>query len=89
MTAGQLAELLRYRMGQALSTDQINLEIWLLACALHAHPADEVPFADLLRMPKLFPFAFTVRLEDLRQHPGFAVRRQGDGWDMVRTIGDD
>jgi hypothetical protein len=70
---------------QVLSTSQVDLEIWLLACALRAHPADELPFADLLCMPELFPFAFTVKLDDLRQHSGFAVQRQGDGWDMVRT----
>jgi hypothetical protein len=70
---------------QVLTTNQVNLEIWLLACAIRAHPADEMPFADLLRMPELFPFAFTVKLDDLRQHSGFAVQRQGDGWDMVRT----
>ena len=70
---------------QVLSTNRVDLELWLLACALRAHPADELPFADLLRMPELFPFAFTVRLDDLRQHHGFAVQRQGDGWDMVRT----
>ena len=69
------------RVFQASSVD---LEAWLLACALHAHPAEELPFADLLRLPELFAFRFTIGVDHLRQHPWFAVQRQGSGWDMVR-----
>ncbi len=64
---------------------RVGLEVWLLACALRAHPAEELPFADLVRLPELFPFRLTARVEDLRQRPGLAVQRQGSGWDMVRT----
>ena len=71
---------------QVLSASSTDLEAWLLDCALHAHPADELPFADLLRLPELFPFRFTLDIEDLRQHPHFAVQRQGAGWDMVRLV---
>ena len=71
---------------QPLSASSTDLEVWLLACALHAHPAGELPFADLLRLPELFPFRFTLDVEDLRQHPHFAVQRQGAGWDMVRLV---
>jgi hypothetical protein len=60
------------------------LEAWLLAAALTAHPAEEIPFADLLRLPELFPFRWTISLDTLRQSPWFAVQRQGSGWDMVR-----
>lgn len=69
---------------QALSASSVDLEAWLLACALHAHPAEELPFADLLRLPELFPFRFTLGLDHLREHPWFVVQRQGAGWDMVR-----
>ena len=71
---------------QALATGHQALELWLVACALCAHPAEELPFADLLRLPELFPFRLTVRVDDLRQHPDFALQRQGDGWDMVRLL---
>ncbi|MBN1137908.1 MAG: hypothetical protein JXM73_15065 [Anaerolineae bacterium] len=71
---------------QALATDHQALQLWLLACTLHAHPAEELPFADLLRLPELFPFRLTVGVEDLRQHSAFALHRQGDGWDMVRLL---
>jgi hypothetical protein len=74
---------------QAFPASSTDLEAWLLACALHAHPADELPFADLLRLPELFPFRFTLTVDDLRADPRFAVQRQGAGWDMVRLVRSD
>ena len=71
---------------QALSASSTDLEAWMLACALRAHPAEELPFADLLHLPELFPFCFTVGAGDLRQRPRFSVHRQGGGWDMVRLM---
>jgi hypothetical protein len=71
---------------QAFCASSADLEAWLLACALHAHPANELPFADLLRLPELFPFRFTLAVDDLRAHPRFAVQRQGAGWDMVGIV---
>ena len=75
--------------GQAFPASSTDLEAWLLACALRAHPADELPFADLLRLPELFPFRFTLTVDDLRAHPQFAVQRQGAGWDMVGLVSSD
>lgn len=69
---------------QALEASSPELETWLLACALRAHPAEEIPFADLVRLPELFPFRLTVGVESLRRHERFRVQRQGSGWDMVR-----
>lgn len=68
----------------ALAASEVELEAWLLACALQAHPAEELPFADLLRLPELFPFRFTLSARDLRTDPRFEVQRQGPGWEMVR-----
>ncbi len=51
--------------------------------ALTAHPAEELPSSDLVRLPELFPFRFTLTVEDLRGSTRFAVHRQGLGWDMV------
>jgi hypothetical protein len=70
---------------QVFPASSVDLEAWLLACALRAHPAEELPFADLLRLPELFPFRFTLTVDHLRTHPRFAVQRQGAGWDMVRS----
>jgi hypothetical protein len=66
------------------ATANPDLERWLLACALQAHPGEQLPFADLLHLPALFPFQFTVTVYDLRQSDEFVVQRQGSGLDMVR-----
>ena len=71
---------------QVFSASNHDLEAWLLACALHAHPAEELPFADLLHLPELFSFRFTLSVDHLRAQPRFAVQRQGAGWDMVRLV---
>ena len=68
----------------AFSASDPALEVWLLAAALVAHPAEELPFADLVRLPELFPFQFTLTVHHLREHSWFAVQRQGAGWEMVR-----
>jgi hypothetical protein len=67
----------------ALSANSDELEAWLLACALYAHPAHELPFADLVHLPELFPFRFTVGVDVLRGHPLYVVQRQGVGLDMM------
>ena len=69
---------------QAFPASSGDLEAWLLTCALRSHPAEELPFADLLHLPELLPFRFTLSVHHLRMHPGFVVQRQGSGWDMVR-----
>ncbi|MBA3945729.1 MAG: hypothetical protein H0X37_14320 [Herpetosiphonaceae bacterium] len=66
-----------------LATSRREVEEWLLAATLTAHPAQELPFADLPRLLELFPFHFTVTVDDLRHSPCFEVHRQGLGWDMV------
>ena len=73
-----------YRPVQGLGARDQAIEAWLLAAALTAHRAEELPFADLVRLPELFPFRFALSVEDLRRSPRFEVHRQGLGWDMVR-----
>lgn len=72
---------------RAFSASGIELEAWLLACALRAHPAEELPFADLIRLAELFPFRFTITATDLRADGRFDVQRQGPGWEMVGVSG--
>jgi hypothetical protein len=71
---------------QAFSASNTSVEAWLLACALHAHPAEELPFADLVHLPELFPFQFTLSVDHLREDTRFLVQRQGSGWDMVGVV---
>lgn len=72
---------------QTTKTDNQELQCWLLACALTAHLSDQLPFSDLVRLPELFPFKFTVTLDHLRSNSKFNVHRQGM-WDMVGIRGD-
>jgi hypothetical protein len=67
-----------------LVTADLPLQTWLLAVALTLHSGEELPYLDLIRLPELFPFAFTIGLDHLRRHPDFAIQRQGAGLDMVR-----
>lgn len=70
-----------------LATADPGLQAWLLAVALTVHSGEELPYLDLIRLPELYPFAFTLTLDELRRHPWFAVQRQGAGLDMVRLVG--
>jgi len=71
---------------QVCTTGDDSLQVWLLACALHGHPATELPFDDLLRLPELFPFQLTIGIAALRGRPEFEVQRLGGGWDSVRLV---
>jgi hypothetical protein len=65
-----------------LTTANIELQNWLLVCALFAHPADQLPFPDLIRLPELFPFRFTLTLDGLRKDEQLTIQKQGM-WDMI------
>ena len=67
---------------QIFKTDNMNLQAWLLACALFSHPSTQLPFSDLIRLPELFPMLLSVNLDLLRKNPRFKYQRQGM-WDMV------
>jgi hypothetical protein len=68
---------------QALRTERKELQLWLLSAALLAHPAEELPFSELVRLPELFPFRLTIGVQDVRDSARFEVNRQGMSWDMV------
>ena len=68
---------------QAFRTEQKELQLWLLSAALLAHPAEELPFSELVRLPELFPFRLTIGVQDVRESAHFEVNRQGMNWDMV------
>lgn len=67
---------------QMLKTNNLDMQSWLFACALLTHPSDQLPFPDLIRLPELFPFKFTVTIDTLRRNNKFDVQKQGM-WDMV------
>jgi len=66
----------------AFKVNEPDIQTWLLACSLLAHPSDQLPFPDLIRLPELFPFQFTITLDNLRKNAKFNIQKQGM-WDMV------
>jgi hypothetical protein len=71
---------------RALGASSAALEEWMLAATLTVHPAEELPFDDLVRLPELFPFRFALGVDQIRKSERFEVHRQGAGWDMVRVV---
>lgn len=68
---------------RSVRVSSIEVEKWLLACALRAHPSDSLPFVDLINLPELFPFYFGINIIDLQKDEHFEVLRQGGGLEMV------
>jgi hypothetical protein len=62
----------------------LEIQTWLLACALTAHPAHELPIPDLISLPELFPFSINPGSADIRASKWFEVNRYGAGWEMVK-----
>lgn len=68
---------------RSIHPSSTEVEKWLLACALRAHPSDSLPFADLLGLPELFPFSLKTAIDSLRKDPQFEVEQQGGGLEMI------
>ena len=73
----------RFRLARKMTTSATDLQLWLLEAMLSASASDEIEVHQLLRLPELFPFTFTVGVGDLRKHEGFNILRQGLDMDMV------
>lgn len=66
-----------------------GLECWLLAAALRAHPAEELPLQDLIALPELFAFWVQADLARVGACDLLEVVRLGGGWDAVRLRDND
>jgi hypothetical protein len=73
----------RFRLDRKLRTPATDLQLWLLEAMLAASASDEIEAHQLLRLPELFPFAFSVGVGGLRKHEGFNIHRQGLDMDMI------
>jgi hypothetical protein len=51
--------------------------------ALYAHPAEGIPFADLVHLPELYPFKKSISVDILRRDDRFEVHHHGGGLEMV------
>jgi len=67
---------------QAFKSNNLEVQSWLLSCALSAHPSSQIPFPDLIRLSELFPFHLSITMDTLRKTSRFNIQKQGM-WDMV------
>mgnify|MGYP000975989499 CR=1 FL=1 len=74
-----------YRLMQHSLKAAPAVQLWMIGCALTAHPAQTLPFNDLLHLPELFPFQFSLGVDDLRRAEHIEVQRQGGGLEMVQS----
>jgi hypothetical protein len=72
-----------FLLSRRTTTTVTDLQLWLLETMLSASASNEMEAGQLLRLPELFPFSFTVNMGDLRRHDGFNIHRQGLDMDMV------
>lgn len=72
-----------FLLARKMNTTVTDLQLWLLEAVLSASDSEEIEAQQLLRLPELFPFTFTVSVGDLRKHEGFNIHRQGLDMDMV------
>lgn len=75
---------LKYRIALRQFSSSETLQSWLLTSALYAHPSEAIPFDDLIHLPELYPFKFTIGVDSLRRDSRFEVQRQGGGLEMVK-----
>jgi hypothetical protein len=72
-----------FLLARKMSTTVTDLQLWLLEAMLSSSESDEIEAHQLMRLPELFPFTFTVSVGDLRKCESFDIHRQGLDMDMV------
>ena len=75
---------LKYRIVLHQFSSSESLQSWLLTCALYAHPSEAIPFDDLLHLPELFPFKFTIGVDNLREIHGLRFNAKVVDLEMVK-----
>ena len=72
-----------YTLAPACKTDNRDLALWLLDCALRAHGSEQVLLQELGQLPYTFPFDLFPFIGDVRRSERFEVDRQGLDLEMV------
>ncbi len=73
-----------YKIVQRVFASSESVQAWLLTCTLFAHPSSGMPIGDLLHLPELYPFIFTINTNALYKDARFEIQRQGGGIDIIR-----
>jgi hypothetical protein len=74
-----------YAFPPARQTENQDLALWLLDCALTSGETDQVPLAELGQLAYLFPFDLLSFLPEVRRSEKFRVSRQGLDLEMVAS----
>ena len=72
-----------YTLAPASKTDNRDLALWLVDCALRAHGSEQVLLQELGQLPYTFPFDLFSFIGDVRRSERFEVDRQGLDLEMV------
>jgi hypothetical protein len=76
-----------YNLAPARQTNNRELALWLMECALRANESEQVPLRDMGRLPYNFPFELTAFVGELRRSKRFEISRQGLDLEMVAIVG--
>lgn len=78
-------ELGVYELAPVRRTENQNLALWLLDCAVVSNEADQMPLAELGQLTYLFPFDLPPFLSEVRRSERFKISRQGLDLEMISS----
>ena len=75
-----------YTVASPRRTENRELALWLLECALRAHGSEQVLLQELGRLPYTFSFDLLPFVNNMRHSARFEVTRQGLDLEMVALV---
>jgi len=72
-----------YDAASSRQTQNADLALWLVDCALRANGSEQVPLGELAQLPYVFPFDLLPFINDVRLSRRFEIARQGLDLEMV------
>jgi hypothetical protein len=79
-------ELGTYELAPVRRTENRDLALWLLDCAVVSNKADQMPLAELGQLTYLFPFDLLPFFSEIRRSERFQVSRQGLDLEMISSV---
>lgn len=73
----------RYELAPVRHTENRDVTLWLLECALVSSEAEQIPLMELGQLSYLFPFDLLPFLSEVRRSERFQISRQGLDLEMV------
>lgn len=76
----------RYERAAPLSTQNRDLEIWLLKAVVRADPKGSLPLDRIDAVPEVFPFSFSLSISDILTSKEFDVSQMGNNRFIIRLL---